>query len=849
MKKTIFSLIFLVITFTVSGSHWVAIQSQQPGPAMTQLASSTVESSVVHFTLNGFTLSDVNTPKGVANVVSVENATPILEGGAPDLPKVTASVIIPDLAGMSIRVINSSFRDFVNIEVAPSRGMMMRDTDPSTVPYYYGKSYETDQFFPGKVADTRTPYIVRDFRGQTIIVYPFQYNPFTKTLRVYYDLTVELYKSAETGLNPFYRPAGETRILSDFRQVYENQFINSNSQLPDYTPVGEYGRILVISHGPFMNDMQPYVNWKMSIGYPIEMVDVSTIGTSASVIKTYIANYFTEHPDLAFVLLVGDIAQIPTNQGGSLGGPSDNAYGYLVGSDHYSDVFVGRFSAENVGHVQTQVQRSLQYEMNPQLRTDDWYSTVIGIASQEGPGDNNEYDYQHVRNQQTKLLDYTYTLNPELFEGSQGGNDATGNPSSTQVATAINEGASLIIYCGHGSTTSWGTSGFNNTQVNNLTNQGKLPFIWSVACVNGEFMNGTCFAEAWMRASKNGEPTGAIAFLGATINQSWDPPMAGQDDMTDILIETYPGNIKRTFAGLSINGCMKMIDQYGTGGADMADTWVVFGDPSIIVRTSNPDTMQVSHASSFMAGDSSITVQCNVEGARVTATLNDTILATALISGGTCTLTFPALENDGDTVHLIVYYYNNIPYIAAVPVQGSAPLAASFTGDATTIYEFETIHFTDGSTGGASSWQWTFPGGTPSTSSEQNPSVVYENDGTFDVQLIVGNGSTYDTLTRIEYIHVDFPSSLCDEKQPFSCKVSPNPGNGNLMVSLTNCKAEQVSIQVYNMIGNSVYLESNVPVSGSLKKALNLSVMQQGIYFLKIMAGETTLTQKIVIQK
>jgi PKD repeat protein len=847
MKKSLFSLIFLVIAFTGFGGQWIAIQSQSPSPARTQLVSSTVDHSVVNFSLDGFTLSAVTTPRGAASVVTVAEATPILEAGAPDLPKMTASVIIPDLAGMSVRVVSSTFKDFGNIEIAPSKGVILRTVDPATVPYAYGKWYNIDQFFPGNLADTRDPYIVRDFRGQTIVVYPFQYNAVTRTLRVYYDITVELYKSSETGVNPFYRSSAQTMILPEFRQLYQSQFINTN--MPDYTPLGEYGRILVICHGPFMADMQPWVNWKTAIGFPTEMIDVSTAGTNATAIKNYITTYYGEHPDLAFIMLVGDVAQIPTCQGGSLGGPSDNAYGYLVGNDHYSDVFVGRFSAENVGHVQTQVQRTLQYEMNPQFQTDDWLTTVIGIASNQGPGEDNELDYEHIRNQQTKLLNYTYTMNPELFDGSQGGNDAAGNPSPTQVATAVNDGASLIIYCGHGSTTSWGTSGFSNSHVNNLTNQGKLPFIWSVACVNGEFMNGTCFAEAWLRASKNGEPTGAIAFLGATINQSWDSPMAGQDEMTDILVETYPDNIKRTFAGLSINGCMKMIDQFGTDGKNMADTWTVFGDPTILVRTANPDTMEVAHAASLMAGDTSLTVTCSVENARVTATRNDTILATSLISGGTCTLTFQALENTSDSVHLIVYYYNNLPYIASIPVEDASPLLANFTGYPTTIFEFETVHYTDGSAGGASSWLWSFPGGIPSTSTEQNPAVVYENSGVYDVQLIVGNGKTYDTLTRLEYIHVDFPSSLCDEKGAFSCRVSPNPGNGSLMISLANCPADKISVQVFNMVGNSVYSESDIATNGSVKKALNLTGLPQGIYFLKIRGGETTLTSKLVIQR
>ena len=78
----------------------------------------------------------------------------------------------------------------------------------------------------------------------------------------------------------------------------------------------------------------------------------------------------------------------------------------------------------------------------------------------------------------------------------------------------------------------------NQTDVNGLVNMGMSPFIWSVACVNGEFHIGTCFAATWLRATgTNGVPTGAIAVLMSTVNQSWSPPMDGQEEMNDILVE------------------------------------------------------------------------------------------------------------------------------------------------------------------------------------------------------------------------------------------------------------------------------------------------------------------------
>ncbi|NQV02426.1 MAG: PKD domain-containing protein, partial [Bacteroidia bacterium] len=664
--RNIFTII-LVLAISIAGmsANWVEINSGNPVPAKTTLVKSTIDHSTVTFTLGGFYLNQVETSRGVAFIPSVEEGTPIMDAGAPDLPKLTTSLIIPDLAGMSARVVASGFTDFPNMEIAPSKGNLLRTVDPATVPYTYGAAYLADRFYPANLVSTRDPFIVRDLRGQTIIVYPFQYNPVTRILRVYHEVTVELVKVNESGANQFFRKDSEIRIEEEWAHIYSKQFQNFDAIT--YTPLEEYGNLLIISHGPFMDAIQPYADWKTSIGFPVEIVDVATIGSTAAAIKDYIANYYNTN-GLSYVLLVGDGPQIPTNTGGGLSGPSDNAYGYISGSDHYQELFVGRFSAESEAQVETQVTRTINYEMDPQLLTDDWYTTVIGIASNQGPGDDNEYDYQHVRNMQDDCLAFTYTWNPEYFDGSQGGNDAPGNPSAGDVATGVNDGASLMLYTGHGSNTAWSTSGFNNNNVNNLTNQDKLPFIWSVACVNGNFQNITCFAEAWLRATDNGEPTGAIAFLGSTINQSWNPPMEGQDEMVDLLVESYPNNIKRTFAGLSINGCFKMNDTYGSAGDDMTDTWTVFGDPTVYVRTDNPAELTVTHDPTLFVGSTSLSVSCNVDGARATASMNSELLATGLVVNGSIVLTFPALTDPSDTVRLVVTAFNYIPYIADIQI-------------------------------------------------------------------------------------------------------------------------------------------------------------------------------------
>jgi uncharacterized delta-60 repeat protein len=65
------------------------------------------------------------------------------------------------------------------------------------------------------------------------------------------------------------------------------------------------------------------------------------------------------------------------------------------------------------------------------------------------------------------------------------------------------------------------------------------------------------------------------------------------------------------------------------------------------------------------------------------------------------------------------------------------PFGAAFTVTPNPVCAGSTVDFTDLSTGDIDSWSWTFEGGTPSTSTDQNPSVVYSTPGDYDVQLVI----------------------------------------------------------------------------------------------------------------
>jgi len=81
--------------------------------------------------------------------------------------------------------------------------------------------------------------------------------------------------------------------------------------------------------------------------------------------------------------------------------------------------------------------------------------------------------------------------------------------------------------------------------------------------------------------------------------------------------------------------------------------------------------------------------------------------------------------------------------------------AIDFTANTIAISAGESVNYTDISCGNPTSWHWTFEGGSPSTSTEQNPlGIVYNTEGTYSVKLVTSDGSFSDSLTKVDYITV-----------------------------------------------------------------------------------------------
>ncbi|MBN1827400.1 MAG: hypothetical protein JW958_14160, partial [Candidatus Eisenbacteria bacterium] len=651
MRRLVLLTAALLLAFVPCLASHVAVGSA--GEDLTvRLLESGDRRIVLEFEVGGFEQVPVEIDGQTYYRILLGEESNMLEKGLPDLPNICRSVIIPDDARMEVRVTDAVYED-LRIPVAPSKGSLSRSVNPADVPYTFDDFYAGNTWFPAEGTAAREPYILRDFRGLTVVANPFRYNPETGMLRVYTRMTVELENVGPGVVNVLTRHHRDA-MQSDFRKIYDDHFLNFGAEATKnrYPAVDEVGEMIVIAYSSFVSSVQPLVDWKNRMGMKTTLVDVATIGNNSTSIKSYIQNAF-DTGDLAFVLLVGDAAQVayPTSSGYA----SDPSYSLLAGSDHYPDIFVGRFSAETTAQVETQVERTIAYERDPEAGG-DWYHKGLGVASNQGTGDDGEYDDEHIDNIRADLLAFTYTEVDRIY-------DPTGTAS--QVSAALNNGRSVINYCGHGSSTSWGSTGFSNTHINALVNDDMLPFIVSVACLNGSYTSTTCFAEAWMRATNGSNPTGAIGIYASSKSQDWNPPMAAQDETTDLLV----AESKRTFGALCFLGSCQMMDEYANGPIEF-DCWHVFGDPSLRVRTDTPASLSASHASTIDQIATTFTVNVTgVEGALCGLYHNGTYHGSAFTNAsGQAVIDVEGTLPDNQDIDLTVTYFNRTPYFGSVHV-------------------------------------------------------------------------------------------------------------------------------------------------------------------------------------
>jgi len=456
---------------------------------------------------------------------------------------------------------------------------------------------------------------------------------------------------------------------------------------------------LIIANDAFVDSVAPLVEWKTKIGYQVTVVPLSQIGDSYQDVAAFIQDaYDTWDPAPTFVLLVGDgegagmVPFVPSPWGCA----SDFLYSTVDGDDLYSDLLIGRFSAHTAEDVALQVAKTIWYEADVEADApSDWIPSSICISSSEGDGTSND-DYRSdiiCDNQEA----HGYAPADRLYHSK-------GNDTAASISASLNEGRGWVTFLGHGSGTGWSTTvpEYSNSHVQKLTNAFRLPFVVDVSCDNGGFdaTFGDCFAEVWMKTGTPQSPRAAVGIYSSSTPAAWDEPA----EMAVGIASAVLKDGVMSWGGACAAGRAHMIKTI-PGGAleETSHQYVVFGDPSLLLRTEKAAALAVEHPEVLPLGGVDVEVLVKREGAPLVGATVAFFQAGALLAlgktgdGGMAELYVEATETgaggedagaagedagaegqdagaageDAGVVELTVYAPNSLTYSADIPAMVS----------------------------------------------------------------------------------------------------------------------------------------------------------------------------------
>jgi len=172
---------------------------------------------------------------------------------------------------------------------------------------------------------------------------------------------------------------------------------------------------------------------------------------------------------------------------------------------------------------------------------------------------------------------------------------------------------------------------------------------------------------------------------------------------------------------------------------------------------------------------------------------------------------------------------------------------ADFDADVRTIAEGDQIRYSDLTLPNPDSVRWNFPGGIPATSTDQNPVVLYPNQGTYDAELIAYTIGGSDTLRRQNFVQVNKSTSIEEVIGDASFSLYPNPMVEQVHLDLNMAQTAPVKLEVLTLDGKELgtMVEKTLPAG---KHSLTLPVeVPAGAVVLRMHIGTGSSSHVLLV--
>lgn len=373
-------------------------------------------------------------------------------------------------------------------------------------------------------------------------------------------------------------PVKYVSALKTLKVVTSFKVVVKEDETPSSAP-GNEGFVFIIG-SQFKNSasLAEYMDLKRRMGFNVVRLDV-TSSTSADQIRAKLQGMVKTY-NLKFGLIIGDAEDVTSHESINISGFTDHYYAALDG-DYESDMNapelgIGRISVTNEQELAVVLNKYTRY-VKGEFTSQNWLNNVSFLAT------NDRYTvaegtHNYVIDTHTKKAGYVGVFP----KANQAGGDQlyaiTHHVADEKVHDTLGLGRTIIDYSGHGANTFWDAPRVSQDDVRNLKST-SLPFVISNACITGDFRVDESFAETWQRHAQ-----GAVMYWGSMDSSYWD-----EDDILErrMFDGIYTGG-KEDFTQITENAQLELWKFYGGEGSSKyyRETYLLFGDPSLKLRTS-----------------------------------------------------------------------------------------------------------------------------------------------------------------------------------------------------------------------------------------------------------------------
>lgn len=513
--------------------------------------------------------------------------------------------------------------------------------------------YESDHFYkPGTIRIGST-FQMGSVCGAMLEFYPVDYNPVQNSLKIRSEVIIQIRFIKDIRGSEFFN---KTKVPHpELSKIARDMFINFDEPKTEITP--QLLNFLVIAAERFIDHpgLAKYLDWKRQTGYRVALNSVADIGSEASDIKNFIVSEYNGETPPAYILLIGDVEDVPAWAGIESETETDIPYTQISVGDYIPDLMIGRFSVSSNEELSAVIHKSMNYE---QCSFDDLdaLNRITFISTDD------DENWWIAEGSHDYVIDNH--LNPrgiqsDHIKGHSGGN-------TQDIYQSLNNGRTICHYSGHGDSLKWQGPEFTMTDIATLDSSSVSFFVISNACETGSFARAECFGESWIRAADRG----AFAFVGASNSSYWDP----DDWMERRMYDGYFQEEKYSISAMVQRGLIEVYRQASSIAGYYYDIYNILGDPTIVPWIGIPKNLSVSYnpVHSTDSDQFDVVVQnegVNVENAKVTLTRGQNIIGYGITEfNGRVSIMLDSTMLQTGQMLLTVTGNQYIPYIDTVNV-------------------------------------------------------------------------------------------------------------------------------------------------------------------------------------